>query len=430
LGLLWTAGVPIVIDGRLWGVMAAASTEPDPTPDRTEARLSAFTELAATAISNTQVRDDLRRLADEQGALRRIATLVAEGAAPTEVFAALCEEVARVLDVAFVIIPRLEPDGSATVVGTWGDLPFAPGAHWTLDGPSIVKQVLDTGRPARIDDYADLRGTIASLARQSGIRSAVGAPVVVDGAPWGAIVVAASESEPVADRAETRLSAFTELLATAISNAATYSQLIASRARIVAAGDEARRRIERNLHDGTQQQLVSLGLDLQALKRALPSEPGPVHVEIDRIQETLVSVTDEIREISHGLHPALLSHAGVAPALRSLARRSAVPVELDLDVERRLPQSVEIATYFVVSESLANAAKHSGASHVHVQVSVDNARLRAVVSDDGTGGARPEHGSGLTGLIDRVEALGGRLSLSSPRGKGTTVSIELPLDAA
>jgi signal transduction histidine kinase len=423
-------GAPVIVDGEVWGALIAGWDTGEPAPAGMEFRLGSFAELIATAVANTQARDDLRNLADEQAALRRIATLVAEGATPPEVFAALSEEVAKVLDVAFVIIPRREPDGSATVVGTWGDLPFAPGAHWTLDGPSIMKQVLDTGRPARIDDYADLSGTIASLAREAGIRSAVGAPVVVDGTTWGAIVVAASESEPVADRAETRLSAFTELLATAVSNATNYSQLVASRARIVAAGDEARRRIERDLHDGSQQQLVSLGLDLQALKSSLPQELEPVRAEVDRMQEKLVAVTDDIREISRGLHPALLSHAGLAPAIRSLARRSPVPVELDVQIDRRLPQSIEIATYFVVSESLANAAKYAGASGARVVVLVVDDCLQATVSDDGRGGALPEQGSGLTGLIDRVEALGGRLSLQSPPGRGTTVAVELPLDGA
>jgi signal transduction histidine kinase len=428
-GIRSCVGVPIIIDGGLWGVVTAATTTPEPLGGHVVARLTAFTELVGTAISNTQISDDLHRLADEQGALRRIATLVAEGVTPTEVYAAVSEEVANVLDVPFVIIGRHEPDGSAVVIGTWGDLPFGPGAHWTLEGPSIMGDVLRTGRPARIDDYSGLPGKVAGLARKAGIRSAVGAPVVVDGTVWGAIVVASSESEPVADRAETRLRGFTELLATAISNAANYSQLLASRARIVTAGDEARRRIERNLHDGTQQQLVSLGLDLQALKNDIPADLGAVRAEIARLQAKLVAVTDEIREISRGLHPSLLSHAGLAAALRSLARKAAAPVELAVELDHRLPPSIEIATYFVVSESLANAVKHADASHVRIEVVVDDRRLRAAVTDDGRGGAQPEDGSGLTGLIDRVEALGGRLTLSSPRGEGTAVSIELPLDA-
>ena len=429
-GFRWAVGVPIVIDGRVWGAMTAASPEPNQNPARTQERLVAFTELVATAISNTQVSDDVHRLADEQAALRRVATLVAEGAPAEEVFAAVAQETAQVSGLPLVELARFDSDGFATVMASAGDHPLKTGTRWPMDNPIGSIAIQETRAPARIEYTDAVPGTTAAALRSIGVRWACGVPIVVDGRVWGSLGAADVGEEPLPPGTEDRLIGFTELVATAVSNATTQAQLLASRARIVTAGDDARRRIERNLHDGTQQQLVSLGLDLQALKNEIPADLGATRAEIGRLQEKLVFITDEIREISRGLHPSLLSHAGLAAALRSLARTSAVPVELEVELDHRLPQSIEIATYFVVSESLANAAKHAQASHVRVGVVVDDGCLRAVVADDGKGGARPEEGSGLTGLIDRVEALGGRLALSSPYGKGTTVEIELPLYAA
>jgi signal transduction histidine kinase len=330
-----------------------------------------------------------------------------------------------------VNLAHFTPDGFNLTMAGWSlrDTHVPTGTRLPLEGDTINVVVWKTGTPGRFDSYQGAGGELATLIRDRGIVSEVGAPVIVAGDVWGALIAGWDTGEPPPAGIEFRLASFAELIATAIANATTYSQLLASRARIVAAGDEARRRIERDLHDGTQQQLVSLGLDLQALKRSIPTEEESVRAEIQRVQDALNSVTDDVREISRGLHPSLLTQAGLDAALRSLTRRSGVPVDLDLKIDRRLPQSIEITTYFVVSELLANAAKHAQASNARVQVSVDVGRLRAVVSDDGKGGARPGHGSGLTGLADRVEALGGRLTLTSRRGHGTTVSIELPLDA-
>jgi signal transduction histidine kinase len=238
------------------------------------------------------------------------------------------------------------------------------------------------------------------------------------------------QPEPFPAGAEVRLAAFTELLATAISNADMHEALIASRARIVAAADEARRRIERDLHDGTQQRLVSLGLELQALQAQLPAQLSELRAEHVRVGELLGAVLDDVREISRGLHPATLSHAGLASALKALARRTAVPVELDVSLQGTLPQSIEVAAYYVVSEALANAAKHADASVVYVSVSMSEAWLHATVRDDGVGGAAATDGSGLIGLEDRVEALGGRFNLSSPPGEGTAITVRLPLTGA
>jgi signal transduction histidine kinase len=197
---------------------------------------------------------------------------------------------------------------------------------------------------------------------------------------------------------------------------------------VVAAADETRRRIERDLHDGTQQRLVSLGLELRAARAAVPPQLGELERKLSRVAEGLASVFDELRQLSHGIHPAILSKGGLEPALRALRRRSAVPVELDLHAGRRLPEPVEVAAYYVVSEALTNAAKHAHASVVHVELDTHDAVLQLTIRDDGVGGADLSQGSGLVGLSDRIEALGGTLQVSSPAGNGTTLLIEVPLD--
>jgi signal transduction histidine kinase len=427
-GIKSEVGAPVIVAGEVWGALFAGWDTDELPPAGIEFRLASFAQLIGTAVANTQSRDDLRRLADEQAALRRVATLVAGGAPPPEVFAAVAREVAEVSGLPLVEMARFDPDGWVTVIASAGDHPLRTGTRWPMDNPTGSAVIRDTRRATRIEYTNDLPGTVAEALRSIGVRWAVGVPIVVDGRVWGSIGVAAVGDQPPPVDVEERLLGFTELVATAVSNATNYAQLIASRARIVAAGDEARRRIERDLHDGTQQQLVSIGLDLKGLKGSLPTGSDAACAEVDRIEDRLVAVTEDIREISRGLHPALLSHAGLAPALRSLARRSPVPVELDLSIDRRLPQSMEVATYFAVSETLANAAKHADASLARVSVWIEDDRLRAVIADDGRGGAQPGPGSGLTGLIDRVEALGGRLTVASPRGHGTTISIELGLD--
>jgi signal transduction histidine kinase len=262
--------------------------------------------------------------------------------------------------------------------------------------------------------------------RGLGIRSAVGVPIVVGGSLWGAIVIGTMR-EHFPEATEQRLEKFTELAATAIANAESRSQLAASRARVVAASDEERRRIERNLHDGTQQRLVSLGLNLRLAEANVPSDLVEVRQAIVGVAEELAEVIDELREISRGIHPAILSEGGLEPAVRTLARRSAITVELDGALDDRLPEPIEVAAYYVVSESLANAVKHAKPSRVRVELRVEERTLRLAVHDDGVGGADPSRGSGLVGLRDRVEALGGSIDISSPPGRGTHVVVELPL---
>jgi signal transduction histidine kinase len=278
-----------------------------------------------------------------------------------------------------------------------------------------------------MDDFSEARGAIADAVRELGVRWAVGVPIIVDGALWGVMTTGSREAEPVTGGLEDRLAKFTELLATAIANAESRAELDSSRARIVATADATRRRIERDLHDGAQQRLVSLALEVRAVQASVPPDLGELRAELSRVAAGHADVLDELREIAQGIHPAVLADGGLGPALKTLARRSPVPVELDARVEGRLPEPVEVAAFYVVSEALANVAKYACASVVQVAVATRDGVLRVSVRDDGLGGADPAIGSGLLGLKDRAEAIGGTISLDSPPGAGTSLFVELPL---
>jgi signal transduction histidine kinase len=249
----------------------------------------------------------------------------------------------------------------------------------------------------------------------------------VDGRPWGVMTVTSKGPKPFPAESESRLQNFTELVATAIANAATRAELKASRARIVAAADEARRRIERDLHDGTQQRLVSLRLAVSATQKSIPENRHDLRAELNRIAEGLDEAVAEVQELSRGIHPAILSKGGIDVALKSLARRSTLPVEVVLRIERQLPQAVEVAAYYVVSETLTNVAKHARASAVQLRAETEGDVVRIAIRDDGVGGAEIRSGSGLVGLRDRVEALGGMVDVHSPSGGGTALVATLPL---
>ena len=429
VGIRTSLGVPIVLEGSVWGVMMALSSARRPLAEGTEERLGAFTELVATALSNAEAREGLRRLAAEQAALRRVATLVARGAPPAAVFDAVCVETGALVGATSVNLAQFTPDGVNVTMAGWSlrETHVPTGTRLSLRGGAINDLVRRTVAPARLDSYDGVPGEIAAFLREKGIRSEVAAPVIVEGRLWGALIAGTDRPEPLRAGAEDRVAGFAELIGTAVANATARSELVASRARIVAAADEARRRIQRDLHDGTQQRLVTLSLELGLLRARIPEELGGLRADVDRLREELTAALADVREISQGLHPAILSHAGLDPALRALATRSPITVDLDVRVEGRLPPSVEIATYYVVSEALANAAKHAGASRVAVRVAAAAGALRASIRDDGVGGADPAGGSGLVGLTDRVEALGGSLSVLSPRGGGTSVAVELPL---
>jgi signal transduction histidine kinase len=426
-GVRSAVGTPIIVEGRLWGVISAASSLEQPLPPDTGERLASFTELVATAIANAESRAAFARLAEEQSALRRVATLVARGAPPEELFAAVAEEVGRLFLADVANVGHYESDGTFTIVAS-AENRFPVGSRWGLEGKNVTMLVFETGRSARIDSYADATGPLADEIRAAGVRSAVGTPIIVEGRLWGVIAAASSLEQPLPADTEARLASFTELVATAIANAESRAELMASRARIVAAADETRRRIERDLHDGTQQQLVSLMLDLRAAQAAVPPQLGELAGGLSRIAERAAGVFDQVREISHGIHPAILSERGLQSALKALARRSAVPVELDLRAWRLLPEPVEVAAYYAVSEALANAAKHARASVVHIEVDTPDALVRLAIRDDGIGGADPARGSGLTGLRDRIEAVGGTLQVTSFTGSGTTLLIEIPVE--
>jgi signal transduction histidine kinase len=430
-----TVGVPITVDGKVWGLMCVGLTGREPLPSDTEERLAGFTELIATAIANAEAGTAIARLADEQAALRRVATLVARGLQPGQVFAAVAEELAGVLEVEHAHVVRYEADATATIVaswgnesGSWGDdaVLWSVGSNWTLEGESVSARVFRTGLPARIDDCGEADDESAPANRRIGGRSTVGAPIVIDDRLWGAAITASAYGSLPAS-AEARIATFTELIGIAISNAETRTELTASRARVVAAADETRRRIERDLHDGLQQRLVSLALKVRAAEEMSPRPSSVMQGELWRLADGLRAALDELREISHGIHPAILSKGGLGPALKALARRSDVPIALDLQLDSRLEESLEVAAYYIASEAITNALKHAQASAIELHVDSRDGALTLTVRDNGIGGADPR-GSGIIGLTDRVEALGGTITVVSPPGDGTTLHAHLPAD--
>jgi signal transduction histidine kinase len=433
LGIRSGVAVPIVVEGRLWGGIGAG-TRSEHFPADTEQRMAGFTELIGTAIANAEgraqleeSRDKLLRVADEQAALRRVATLVARGLPPAEVFAAVADEVGRGLDADGTVIVRLDPDGATTLVASVGahavELPVA--SRWKPEPPVAVADALRTCRPARCDDYSRAPGEYAAAVRRMGLRSSVAAPIVVEGRLWGAIGAGTRRGRFPAD-SDQRMAGFIELVGTAIANADSSAQLTASRARIVAAADDARRRIERDLHDGTQQRLVALSLTLSLAQSNVPEQLPELRTQLGWIAGELTAANEELCELARGIHPAILSERGLAPALRTLARRAAIPVQLDIRTETRPADPIEVAAYYVVSEALTNTTKHAHASYAHVSVEQRDALLHLSIRDDGIGGADPAAGSGLIGLRDRVQALGGSIEVTSHAGEGTAIVVELP----
>ena len=430
-GYLSQVASPIIVEGRLWGAMTV-SAEVTLPPD-TEERLDKFTVLVATAIANAQSRVALDLLADEQAALRRVATLVAQGVPSRELFSAVTKEVARVFSsvdpslVATVI--RFDSGPESVLVGASRAYEGEPiGARWTPKDLYVSTRVLRTGSSTRVndEDLDSLGGPDANVLRLRGFLHQVGSPVVVEGRLWGAMTLNSKEALP--SDVDRRLASFTELIATAIANAESQSELAASRRRIVAASDEARRRIERDLHDGIQQQLVAIGMELGGVEASLPAG-SELRAQVAEATGGLRSAIDDLREISRGIHPAILAHGGLGPALKTLARRSPVPVQLNATVDGRLAERFEVAAYYVVSEALTNVARHARASVVTIDVTGRDGMLELSIRDDGVGGADARGGSGLIGLQDRVEALGGKILVESLPGRGTSLVVSLPLGA-
>jgi PAS domain S-box-containing protein len=388
-----------------------------------------FTGYLRDVTDRRRAAAKLRALATEQAALRRVATLVASEGDPREVFSAVTEEVSRLLGAQSANMIRYEQGAEATVLGGWS-APGVPsvevGPRVPLDGDTASVRVWRTGRPARVDSYEGLSGELAAQLRGLGFRCAVAAPIVLGGRMWGAVIVSAVHDGAFAPGDEDRISSFAELAAQAIANAEAREELAASRARIVEAGDAERRRLERNLHDGAQQRLVATALTLRLAERRLDADPGAVRELIAAAHAEVEQALAELREIARGLHPAVLTDRGLGAALEALATRAPVPVDVVGAPADRLPGRVEAAAYYVVSEALTNVAKYAEASAVRVELDRSDGRLRVTVSDDGVGGADATSGSGLRGLADRVEALGGSLVVTSPPGAGTTLRAIVP----
>jgi signal transduction histidine kinase len=362
--------------------------------------------------------------------LRRIATLVAAETTPERVFNAVSEECARVLEVRASAVFRYEGDGTATVVGRYArdEVPAFPlGERLTADNSTTIGRVRETGVPARIDDYASLPGEVAATMVRVGYRSTVAAPIVVAGIPWGAVAVASSETLP--PESEARLGAFCELVSLAVASAQARADLQASRARLVRTGDDERRRLERNLHDGAQQRLVSLALTLRLARTKIETAPDKAEAMLEEASNELDRTIDELRELARGLHPAILTDRGLGHALEALAARLPVAVDIDVGDERYEP-TVEATAYYIAAEALTNVAKHADATIARVVVTREQETLRLDISDDGRGGANPTSGTGIVGLHDRASAIGGTLAVVSDPGRGTSVTATLPLEPA
>jgi PAS domain S-box-containing protein len=394
--------------------------------DVTERR-NAEQQLRETQRELETSRDALRALAHEQAALRRVAALVAKGAAPTEVFGAVSVEVARLLGAAQVGLVRYESEQEVSVLAMHGQHPAVPraGMRLPLEGDSVTERVLRTGRSARINYGEEGRGAIAEIARRSNVNVTVGAPITVEGRLWGVIPASwEGDTVPPVD-AEERLARFAELLDTAVGNADSRDQLTASRARVLTAGDEARRRVVRDLHDGAQQRLVHTILALKLARSAVAEDRERAEALLAEALDHAEQSNAELRELAHGILPSVLTRGGLLAGVDALVSRIDIEVEVDV-TSTRLPPEIEASAYFIVAEALTNVVKHSQAGSAQVAATVCDGWLRVEVRDDGVGGADP--GShGLLGVDDRVAALGGRLRIDSPPGAGTVLTAELPL---
>jgi signal transduction histidine kinase len=391
------------------------------------AAVTAERTAAARALAVSEAAQ--RALADEQAALRRVATLVAAESPPSGVFQQVTEEVGRLLRLPGATVVQYHGPHTATVVGGWsedGRLRSPVGTSLELDGDTVVAKVLRTGEPQRVDRYAEATGSLAETLRDAGYRAAVAAPVTAGDGLWGALVAATTSEQPLPDGLERRLCDFADLIGQALANADARERLAASRAELVEASDAERRRLERNLHDGAQQRLLSVALGLGLVADKLEGDPATARELLAAAKDDLKQGLDELRELARGLHPVLLTERGLGPALDALLTRAPVPVEVAELPEQRLPPPVEAAAYYVVAEAITNVAKYAHASHATVTIRQSNGRATVTVCDDGVGGADPAGGSGLRGLAARVEALNGRLDVDSPREQGTCITADIP----
>jgi PAS domain S-box-containing protein len=432
LGVTGAVKVPVMVDGQVWGYLSASWREA--APPEVESRLARFTELVIMAINDADgrvrlhaSRERLAAYAEEEAALRRVATAVAAGASTTDVFDTVTVELRSLLDIEGAVLQRFEDDGTATVVAICDPQGLIAasgtiGSRVSTENGNLVSMVRRSNRAEIIGSYDDESSLMLPDLGGSGVMGAVGVPVKVAGRRWGMAAVA--WQRPVTHDLESRLAEFTELLSIAIGNADSRERLAASRLRVITAADQARQRIERDLHDGVQQRLVALAFDLQELSER-EAAPG----QLRQISKGLQVAMDELREIASGIHPLVLRQHGLERALRRLARRAGVSIRLDLQLSGRMPEDVEIAAYYVISELVTNATKHAGVDVVDLAVEAHADELRIDMRDDGIGGADSANGTGLTGLRDRVEALGGAMEVDSPPGNGTSVRVRIPLEA-
>jgi PAS domain S-box-containing protein len=426
-GVRAAVATPIVVEGRLWGAMLAASAHDRSLPSDTESRIGQFTELMATAIANAEARAEVTRLADEQAALRRVATLVARGAPPPAVFDAATAEVSRLVGASGVTLARYEDDGLIVLAHRATDTHLRVGQRVPMQSSDLTATVARTGRTARRDDAGSGSSPIAGILRRAGVRSTVAAPVVVDGRTWGVLAASWTDAEQPPEDTEERMAGFAELLDTAIANADSRDQLTASRARVLAAGDDARRRVVRDLHDGAQQRLVHTIVTLKLARRALAAGVANAESLLAEALENAERANAEVRELAHGILPFGLTRGGLRAGVQDFVERLELPVEVEVSTGR-LARDIEASAYFIVAEALTNVVKHARASRATVRAAVEDGSLRIEVADDGRGGADPR-GYGLLGIADRVAALGGKLDIDSGGRGGTVLIARLPLSS-
>ncbi len=420
-GFTASVAVPIFIRGHLWGVLVVVSTD-RPLPAATEGHLVNFAELAGTGVSAAQARVELRAVVEEQIVLRRVAELAARGAPLEQVLEATAREASALMGGMAAALTQYKGDEEGVIIaGCNISTPVGMRVPLTEDtGTGIVKR---TRKPYRVDDFAAT--SLAKVAADLGIVAAVTVPVTVEGTVWGMLSIT-SAGPPIPPGIESRLTQFAELVAAAIATAQNKNALLASRRRVLTTADETRRRVQRDVHDGAQQQLVHTIINLKLAREAMTAGDGQAERLITEALRNAERASQELRDLVHGILPAALTLGGLRRGVVSLADDLALPVSIRVEAPR-LSTKLETTAYFVVAEALTNVVKHARAAHARVDVVLAGDVLVIDVVDDGTGGADAASGTGLTGLQDRVQASDGILTISSPPGGGTHLQARIPV---